>query len=129
MLIETAWNGRKELVELLLKSGADLKATDKSGKTALHWAAKSYNAEVVQLLLESGADIMAEDDTGQTPLHIAALDGDSEIVQLLLQSGADIEAMDNNGQTALQVAAGLTWTDSAVMLLLQERVDFEVEDT
>ena len=59
-LHEAAYHGQTEVLELLLKQGADINAKDRFGKTPLHWAAKNGKTEVVELLLKNGADIHKE---------------------------------------------------------------------
>lgn len=49
-----------------------LKSTDRTGKTALCWAAQLNRAEVVRALLLKGADIDHQDFDGNTPFHFAS---------------------------------------------------------
>lgn len=62
-----------EEVKKLVKAGADLKATDAQGRTALHTAVlNSYaSAENVRTLLAAGADPLAPDNNGRTPYDMA----------------------------------------------------------
>ena len=46
-------------MKLLLEKGANIKATDNSGKTVLRWAARGGHAVVVGLLLKKGAMMAA----------------------------------------------------------------------
>lgn len=58
IVAQAAENHCVEAVELLLKSGARVNATDRYGFTALHWASAndSPSADLVNLLLRHGAD-------------------------------------------------------------------------
>ncbi len=58
---------------------------DKSGRTALHWAAIGGHAEVVKLLLSSGANILAITTNGMTALHGSCEAGKVDVVKALLQ--------------------------------------------
>ncbi|KAH9886142.1 DYW family of nucleic acid deaminases-domain-containing protein [Xylariomycetidae sp. FL2044] len=60
----------------------------KSGKTALHFAAREQSHEIVKLLLESGADPNAADLEARVPLMEAAFWGRLKNVKLLLEYGA-----------------------------------------
>ena len=48
-------NRHKEVVELLLRNGADVDAKDKYGNTALMYAANYFCTEIVPLLISYGA--------------------------------------------------------------------------
>ncbi|PNH11371.1 Serine/threonine-protein kinase TNNI3K [Tetrabaena socialis] len=56
-------NGSKEVVEALLRAGADMAAKGKDGWTALHYASLKGSKEVVEALLRAGADVAAKDKT------------------------------------------------------------------
>ena len=47
----------KAVVELLLKKGADVNATNKEGATALHKATEVNNQEIMGILLRHGAKV------------------------------------------------------------------------
>jgi ankyrin repeat protein len=108
-LMMAASGGGKDLVQLLLEKGADIKATTPDGFTVLMKAALEGGKDVVQLLLEKGADIKATTPDGLTALMWAAMGGDEEVVQLLLERGADVKAMTPDGVTALSLAR--EWDD------------------
>ncbi|KAI9853467.1 MAG: hypothetical protein M1824_001230 [Vezdaea acicularis] len=94
----------KDVVRLLLASGANIEASNDIGDTALHQAAACGDEDMVQLLLLSGANVAALDPRGSTALHMAAAHGHEVVVQLLLTSGANVAALDRYGHTALQHA-------------------------
>jgi ankyrin repeat protein len=57
-------------VKLLLDAGADVRARDKSGNTALHAAAAAGWNSVVSLLAARGADLFAKDGRGRTAVDL-----------------------------------------------------------
>jgi len=59
-----------DAVTLCLERGADVRATDEDGLTALHDAVPR-GAAVVQLLVDHGAAVDAKDKRGRTPLDVA----------------------------------------------------------
>ncbi len=56
---------------LLVYGEADVHASDRQGRTALHYAAYLGSEELALLLLRSGADPSATDRDGYLPLHLA----------------------------------------------------------
>ena len=54
-LIGASWYGYKDVVELLLKGGADVNAIDKYGWTPLMWASRNGHKDIVELLKKYGA--------------------------------------------------------------------------
>ena len=84
--------GRRDVVEHLIGTGADVHARDDGGLIPLHNACSFGHAEVVQLLLRAGADPNARDNWNYTPLHEAAIKGKVDVCVVLLQHGADHEA-------------------------------------
>jgi ankyrin repeat protein len=65
-LMEAAWNGQEEMVQLLLEMGADINAVDDHGMTSLIRAARRGHEKVVQKLLSHGADTSVKDKKGRT---------------------------------------------------------------
>ena len=64
--------GSTSVCELLLKSGANICATDENGDQPLHRAARNRQSAVCELLVAHGADVAAVNKKGQTPLSAAA---------------------------------------------------------
>ena len=73
---------------------------DKSGRTALHWAAISGHTEVVKLLLSKGSNILAESSNKMNALHMAVEAGRVETVRALMEFVAN----DEEKKTALTMA-------------------------
>lgn len=71
--------GRRDVVELLLASGASIQARDDGGLHPLHNACSFGHADVVRLLLEAGANPNTRDNWNYTPLHEAAIKGKVDV--------------------------------------------------
>lgn len=81
--------GNNPLIEILLRSGAEINATvEVSGFTALAFAVTMKHTETVRLLIKAGADLELPDNSGNTPLMRAKSNGAEEIVKLLTEAGA-----------------------------------------
>jgi ankyrin repeat protein len=95
-----------DLVERLLRAGANAKATNDFGVTPLAEAATLGDASMLGRLLNAGADVNAVNSEGQTALMLVARTGDVESAQLLIRRGAEVDARELwRGQTALMWAA------------------------
>jgi len=100
-LMHAASGGSKDIVQLLLSSGADVNAVDQLGRTPLMYAAKGKAVE---------------------------LDDESclECVKLLLENHADPEIMDSSGMSALDhamvgdVLMGNQFVDEHIVALLSK---------
>jgi hypothetical protein len=87
-LIWTARKGRVGVAEVLLASGADLEAKDRTARTALHHAVALRHPEFVEFIAKRGAFLNPVDMHGCTPLDLATMAGD-KMVALLEQLGAE----------------------------------------
>ena len=96
-----------EIVALLLKHGADVKAVNASGESAFFLAVDhARSAETITTLANAGADTSLADKSGTTPLMLAAAGDDPDLVLALSASGVEVDKPNREGLTALQVAAG-----------------------
>src|SRR5688572_16746440 len=86
---DAAMRRNGEEVRRLVQSGADVKAVQADGSTALHWAAYHGDVRLALLLLEAGADVAAANRNGSTPLWLAASQGDAVVIGALLDKGGD----------------------------------------
>uniref|UniRef100_A0A669EFB5 Poly [ADP-ribose] polymerase n=1 Tax=Oreochromis niloticus TaxID=8128 RepID=A0A669EFB5_ORENI len=96
--------GRKDVVDHLLQTGANVHARDDGGLIPLHNACSFGHSEVVSLLLCQGADSNARDNWNYTPLHEAAIKGKIDVCIVLLQHGADPNIRNTDGKSALDLA-------------------------
>ena len=61
-LMWAAFDGQKEIAQMLIDAGADVNAKDADGSTVLMHAVSGGERETVKLLLDAGADVNARDD-------------------------------------------------------------------
>ncbi len=99
-----------ELIDQLLRAGADARVRDAKGRTPL-FASLSATQEVesvpqaVRLLMQHGVRINAQDNEGNTALMMAVAKGDSyDFIRVLLDAGANPNIKNKAGKTALQIA-------------------------
>jgi len=119
-LMIAALKGNLPLAEKLIRKGADI---NKTGWSALHYAASGGHSPVIRLLLDNHAYIDAESPNRTTPLMMAAMYGTPTAVKVLLQEGADPGLKNEQGLTALQFAERAKQRESAaeIVLLLRSR--------
>ena len=104
-LIWAASRNDAEMVDLLLKAGVSVKATNEFGATAVYAAAGNSNPALTAKLLAAGADPNVALMSGETPLMEAAARGNVETVKALLKGGANANSKESEGgQTALMWA-------------------------
>ena len=90
VLREAACKGvSARIARALLKHGANPRAANNNGETALHMAAFQNRPDVAKLLLRAGADANCRDRHGHGPLTCAVLSNNPDVVLLLLENGAE----------------------------------------
>jgi N-acyl-D-amino-acid deacylase len=77
------------LVRLMIDKGADVQFRDRTGSTALMWAAfnETGDASMIEALLEYGADFEALNHAGETALDWALRRGETPAVAALRRAG------------------------------------------
>ncbi|MDR2339382.1 MAG: OmpA family protein [Deltaproteobacteria bacterium] len=70
-------------MNLLLRAGARVNATDEYGATALHWAAWAGRHSLAKQLLNNGANCQARDFKNRTPKDWALMAGQTDMLRLL----------------------------------------------
>jgi len=117
-----AFNGHRDVAEVLLANNANVDAKDNHGNTPLHWAAANGHKDVAELLLANNAAVNAKGNGGATPLHAAVFKGYKDVVQLLLASKADVNAKADDGTTPL-LSAVMGHKEDVVELLLANNAE------
>jgi len=115
-LMRAAYYDNLDMVRLLVERGANVKATQKDGTTALMLAAgvkyaltqegdpaKSGSVndayEIVKMLVEKGIDVNAANTQGQTALYGAAFVGREPVISYLAERGARLDVRTTQGLT------------------------------
>ncbi len=95
-----------EIVALLLKHGADVKAVNASGESAFFLAVDhARSAETITTLANAGADTSLADKSGTTPLMLAAAgQGAPAVIAALVQRGAKVDQLSANDLSPLMLA-------------------------
>ncbi|XP_063925909.1 uncharacterized protein LOC135139554 [Zophobas morio] len=104
-LVLASSGGHKQIVDYLVKSGAEINRSDKEGFTPLYLAAQNGHEEIVKYLVKFGAEIDRCANSGRTPLYAACQNGHQKIVEYLVESGVEINRPDNEGFTPLYLAS------------------------
>jgi ankyrin repeat protein len=105
MLSMAARNNRKELLEWLLATGADIDAVSKDrGYSAVMDAVWKSNTAIVKILVEKKANLNFISRDGQSVLVLAVGTGNEEICRLLVENGADPSIKDSMGMSAVEYA-------------------------
>jgi hypothetical protein len=100
-----ARTGNREVLKLLIKSGADVNLTaDDRGSSALIDSTIGRYFDIVTDLIESGTNVDLKSKDGQTALVIAVGADDEAVVEALLKAGASPDISDSLGLSARKYA-------------------------
>ncbi|KAF2881524.1 hypothetical protein ILUMI_24658 [Ignelater luminosus] len=95
----------KDVINLLIKSGADVNIGNKNGQSVFHLAVKRGDLDMVTQMLENcKVEINKPNKKGDTVLHLATQKGREDIVNVLLSHEIDIALRNHWNQTALDLA-------------------------
>ncbi|XP_067660339.1 ankyrin repeat domain-containing protein 50-like [Haliotis asinina] len=119
-----ALKGHREVVELLVTKGANVKLIDKFGINILHLACLGGDRDVVKYILSR--DMTYIDDIAQckrTPMMLAAENGHEEVVELLLNEGANMSLVDDGRNNILHLACERGHLEVVKYIVSQNKVD------
>ncbi len=88
VFLEQVKEGDLDVLVMFLKGGMDLETRDRSGATALMYAALSGHVEATSLLIEKGAQVNAQDNLGRRALDYATVHPESGTFKILASAGA-----------------------------------------
>jgi ankyrin repeat protein len=122
-----AEKSKPEIIEALIRDGADPNEAAPDGATPLILAIATKQAPIVKLLLEKGADPNKATQDHYTPLLLATDQGEVEIVENLLANGANANQAAHDGSTPLHLAVGKDHL-KLVKLLLENGAETDQAD-
>lgn len=127
-----------KIVQVLLKSGADVSAKTNYGETPIFLASRyGANSEIVKILIDHDADVnFAFPSDGSTPLHYASVLFDKRLIKLLINNGACVNSKDIMGRTPLMWALERPYNNNnkeyeqamTVLTLLMNGADVNLND-
>ena len=86
-LMEAAFEGHSQAVQVLLKNNADPNIQDQNGDTALHRAMINQRINVISILLDHGCNVNLTNKRGMTPLMMAVKQGQSRLISVRVRKG------------------------------------------
>ncbi|MEG4323099.1 MULTISPECIES: ankyrin repeat domain-containing protein [unclassified Microcoleus] len=122
LLHNAAKIGFKELVQQLIKDGANVAIRDSEKRTPLHYATTK---EVAALLM---LNIDARDQSGNTPLYLAVQDNRPEMVSFLIANGAQVNVKNNSGWTPLDIAVFKNMQNINQLPTLEPGAEINIQD-
>jgi ankyrin repeat protein len=113
-LLLAARFAKVDVMQALIKAGADTKLKAQDGTTLLLAAAGSSRVEAAKYAYEFDKDVTAVDDTKSTAMHVSMGGAQSganqtqmtEMVQFLADIGVPLDELDARGRTACKVGDG-----------------------
>lgn len=126
-LLVAAHCGKDDVVDLLLRSNAQVAVTDGSGWTALHLAASRGHCGSLELLAVESDLMEVQTPRGKTALRIAADYGQADALLILLNYDAQVNVRADKQLTALHAAAK-RGDGEIVELLVRYGADVEAKD-
>lgn len=118
--------GYTEIVDILLKSSANVDAAGMYSWTPLLVAVEGSFQDCVSLLLEYKPNVNATDKDGMTALSIACREGNQEIVSALIMAGAYVNIQDRASDTPL-INAVKNGHRAVVETLLKRHADVDIQ--
>ena len=104
-LMYACMNGSVEIVDYLVRHGAQINIGDDEGTTPLMYAITGSNIGCVEYLLKHGVDVNMRQDDKVTALICACLMDNLEITKLLVNKGTEINAQEEKGFFPLGIAS------------------------
>ncbi|MCJ8746934.1 hypothetical protein PDJAM_G00147570 [Pangasius djambal] len=104
-LLIAAGCGNIQIIDVLIRKGAEIQALDKSGANAIYYAARHGHVETLKFLHEKKCPLDIQDKSGETALHVASRYGNVDVVQYLCSIRANPDLTDREQETPLHCAA------------------------
>jgi ankyrin repeat protein len=119
----------REILDELVKAGADVTALNQTGSAPLYYATEQGLEDLLRIFLQKGPDLSITDPEGNTLFHAAVSSGNDKVLSIILQQfeafpqkypGAilpDINAVNTIGESPLHLAAAKNMVSAAQSLI------------
>ena len=106
MLALAGWWEHYDVVDWLLKQGAEPDLVEEGGNTLLIHAAVENDVRLARMLLDHGANVEKANRHFETPLGFACAYDAVDVVRLLCEHGADVNGTEGSGYSYLCAVQG-----------------------
>eukprot|EP01086_Lenisia_limosa_P006934 TRINITY_DN261_c0_g3_i1.p1 TRINITY_DN261_c0_g3~~TRINITY_DN261_c0_g3_i1.p1 ORF type:complete len:338 (-),score=53.63 TRINITY_DN261_c0_g3_i1:34-1047(-) len=122
--------GQSNLVDLVLKKGAEANKLDFQGRSPLHLACSKGHSSLVSKLMHLGVNSQKQDHLGYSPLMHACQSGVEATALMLVKTETDFSKSDRHGNTALHLAGmkGLFFVAEAIVKKCPEAKEYYNEN-
>jgi len=111
-LIGATKSGFADIVERLVRDGADVNFPTEDGDVPIQLAVRNGDVDLVIRLFRLGADVNVPNARGNTVLHTAVYKDNELLIRRLVQHGADRSIQNSAGYTPLDLAVSLNSNDA-----------------
>lgn len=137
LLTKAVRKGNREIIDILIKAGADINFQNNAGFNALILASNKGDSDIVKILTDSNANLNLQNKNGDTALIRAAQIGQDirnkensgrlEIIRILADHKCNLDIQNNDGDTAL-IAAIKNSLNERANLLIRSGANFNLKD-
>ncbi|XP_046326546.2 ankyrin repeat domain-containing protein 50-like [Haliotis rufescens] len=104
-VVWAAFEGHRDILELLVKKGVDLSLVSEHRNNILHLACCGGHVDIVKYVLSQNVvDANSRGHGGMTPAMFTAEEGHKEIYMVLVKKGVDLSSISDEGNTILHAA-------------------------
>ena len=120
-LVCAASYGRREMVHLLVRNGANLNQKARNGETALHAAAAAGHEDLIKMLEDYGAELELVDDMGWTAFFFAAVNKHLHCCDELIELECKNDTVSYHGDLILHLVAAENYLEGCKYVLENPR--------
>ncbi len=122
-LLKAAMEGDTAALQEAISAGTDIDTRDRTGYSALHWAAQNNRPDCVRALLQAGAPVNAVSLYGTRPIESALMGHSTESVAALLAAHADLGPALDERREPVVVLAAAAGEPKALQMVIESGAD------